>query len=157
MMRSIQDAFHALFEKSYNVRLEGGFPEPVYIPATDTEPARIRFTRDYATSALHEIAHWCVAGESRRKLPDYGYWYRPDGRNAEEQAQFFEQEVKNQALEKAFSIKFGIDFQVSADNLKGNPGDTLTFARKVDEQLELYRTRGFPKRAEMFLSHELAS
>lgn len=147
----ITDLFHRTFRDEHNVILEGGYEEPVYIPATDTHPASIRFTRDYPRSALHEISHWCVAGVERRKLPDYGYWYRPDGRNAEEQKEFYGLEIQNQAIEKAFSGRLGIPFVVSADNLKGDPGDTESFSHAVDQQLEFYQKNGFPKRAQRFL------
>ena len=35
-------------------------------------------------------------------LPDYGYWYAPDGRNAEQQSAFYSVEVKPQAIEALF-------------------------------------------------------
>ena len=71
--------FRATFFHSYATVLEGGADEPVYRPGN---PHRICYTRDYFRSALHEIAHWCVAGPRRRRLDDYGYWYAPDGRDA---------------------------------------------------------------------------
>ena len=49
---------------------------------------RIVFTHDYFASALHEVAHWCVAGPERRRLTDYGYWYAPDGRTEKQQMEF---------------------------------------------------------------------
>ena len=54
-------------------RLAGGFPEPFYKAPSADAPAEVQFTRDYERSALHELAHWCIAGDSRRLLDDYGY------------------------------------------------------------------------------------
>ena len=77
------ELFDREFLATENTRLEGGGEEPVYLPA-DARCAnhRIVFRHDYAASALHEVAHWCIAGSARRKLHDYGYWYAPDGRVA---------------------------------------------------------------------------
>ena len=97
--------------------LEGGFEEPVYLAGTSVagEPARIRYTRDYFRSALHEVAHWCVAGPRRRRLDDYGYWYAPDGRDAAAQAEFLRVEVRPQALEALFCAACNHPFRVSLD------------------------------------------
>src|SRR5690606_38179118 len=61
--------------------------------------------------------HWCVAGDQRRLLHDYGYWYAPDGRSPEQQQKFEQVEVKPQALEWIFNRACGVKFRVSADNL----------------------------------------
>ncbi len=53
----------------------------------------------FYASALHEIAHWCIAGENRCQQVDYGYWYEPNGRSEERQFEFEKVEVKPQALE----------------------------------------------------------
>ncbi|MEA7548766.1 elongation factor P hydroxylase, partial [Salmonella enterica subsp. enterica serovar Anatum] len=42
----------------------------------------------------YEISHWCIAGKARRELVDFGYWYCPDGRDAQTQSQFEDVEVK---------------------------------------------------------------
>ena len=75
--------FDGLFLASENTCLLQGGAEPVYLPADADHPQnRIVFRLDYAASALHEIAHWCIAGAARRRLIDYGYWYSPDGRDS---------------------------------------------------------------------------
>ena len=80
------DIFNQAFSDGYNTRLVKGGKEPEYLPADDDcHYHRIIFTRDYFASALHEIAHWCIAGEQRRQQHDYGYWYAPDGRNIQQQ------------------------------------------------------------------------
>ena len=102
---------------AYRTRLVGGFDEPFYLAFRGDKPAEIRFTHDYPRSALHELAHWCVAGEVRRRQDDYGYWYAPDGRTNAQQQQFFQVEVIPQAFEKHFCTALGIPFAVSVDNL----------------------------------------
>ena len=84
--------------------------------------AEIGFTYDYLNSCLHEAAHWCIAGKDRRLQDDYGYWYRPDGRNGSEQEEFFRAEVAPLALEWAFATASGEPFRVSLDNLVGTVG-----------------------------------
>lgn len=132
----------------YNTRLAGGFAEPYYLAGKQGDFAEIRFTCDYTRSALHELAHWCVAGASRRELDDYGYWYEPDGRSAAQQAQFFQVEIRPQAIERHFCDAAGIPFSVSVDNL-GNPvSEGISgFTTAVDScYLQLQRT-GLPGRA----------
>ena len=75
---TIDKAFAQSLGARYPVRLVGGFEEPLYLPATDDCVAEIRFRSDYPSSALHEVAHWCLAGERRRALEDFGYWYEAD-------------------------------------------------------------------------------
>ena len=115
--QKIEQVFHQTFTQNHKARLFGGYDEPEYIPAKDDKPAKICYRADYAESALHEVAHWCVAGEARRKLADYGYWYAPDGRNALQQKAFFEVEFRPQALEWLFCSAAGLKFRPSVDNL----------------------------------------
>ncbi|MCH1553896.1 MAG: elongation factor P hydroxylase, partial [Luminiphilus sp.] len=108
----------------------------------------------YPRSALHEISHWCVAGASRRRLPDYGYWYAPEGRNQAQQAAFFAVEVKPQAIESLFCEALGMPFNVSIDNLDSPPSseDVAAFHQRVIAQSTLFRCHGLPHRAEQFLA-----
>lgn len=129
----------------------GGNPEPYYRPATsDGDCHRVEFTRDYPASALHEAAHWCVAGDERRRQPDYGYWYAPDGRSAEQQAEFERVEVKPQALEWIFSAACRMKFRVSADNLDAGLGPSDRFKRDIWQQVQRYCTHGANARARQF-------
>jgi elongation factor P hydroxylase len=130
--------FERCFFSEFNTRLEGGADEPLYLPAEANQPARIMFTRDYFASALHEVAHWCVAGEHRRRLNDYGYWYAPDGRNSAEQLEFERVEVKPQALEWIFSTACGSRFRVSADNLASGLGASHGFKEAIASQAREY-------------------
>lgn len=153
---AICKAIVSLFNDTFaddNTVLQGGASEPFFKPAGYGEPAVIRFRSDYIRSALHEVAHWCVAGKERRTLEDYGYWYSPDDRDADEQTAFFAVEARPQALESLFCDAMGLPFTASIDNL------TLTIshvqrasfeARIVDARRQ-YREKGLPKRAGKFL------
>ena len=144
--------FNSTFE-DFNTRLVLGNDEPIYIPADSTTPYhQIVFAHGFFSSALHEIAHWCIAGEKRRLLEDYGYWYCPDGRDASQQADFEKVEIKPQAIEWAFTEAAGRKFQVSTDNLNGAEPDREGFTRNVADQLERYKSEGFPPRAEQFIN-----
>jgi elongation factor P hydroxylase len=144
--------FNSLFEQSERTILVGFAEEPIYLPCDENSAVnRIFFTRDYFASALHEIAHWCIASEERRKLIDYGYWYYPEGRSAEQQILFEQAEVKPQALECIFSMAAGSRFIVSQDNLAaGQYSNTESFEKKVAGQVQRYLTQGLPVRAATF-------
>ena len=143
-------AFNRPFVK-HQTQLTPGATEPFYQAAKSLDDvATIFSSHDYFSSALHEIAHWCIAGAERRQLDDYGYWYEPDGRSPEQQAEFFKVEVKPQALEWAFSLAAGIPFRLSIDNLDGGAEaftQAYTFRDEVYRQLERYFLQGFPTRA----------
>ncbi len=122
--------------------------EPLYQPADHQDALhQIQFAHGYFNSALHELAHWCVAGAHRRTLPDFGYWYEPDGRTAEQQKQFEQVEVKPQAIEWHFAQACARTFRVSVDNLSGEPTDSLPFQNAVAEQANEYFHKGLPERA----------
>lgn len=144
--------FNDCFENPYNTRLCRGDHEPIYLPADEHRPYHaIFFANDFFSSALHECAHWCIAGKERRLQVDYGYWYEPDGRNAEQQALFQKVEVKPQAIECLFSMAANYPFRVSLDNLNGlESHDASRFETTVKKQVELYMQSGLPTRAEQF-------
>lgn len=149
-VQQLAQAFSESFA-DHKVILKPGSTEPFYQAAKSTDGlATIHSTHDYFSSALHEIAHWCIAGEERRKLDDYGYWYAPDGRTAEQQALFYKVEIKPQALEWAFSLAAGVSFRLSLDNLNADVealGDAKAFGSNVQAQLKSYFEHGFPPRA----------
>jgi len=139
--------FDRLFAGALNTRLLAGGQEPVYKPADEVEGYhRVVFSHDYVASALHEVAHWCVAGASRRSLEDYGYWYAADGRNSEQQAEFERVEVKPQALEWILSVAAGLPFRVSADNLEAELGASEAFKDAIYAQVLTYLTAGVNER-----------
>lgn len=118
-----------------NVTLVRGLDEPEYFPASATAPARIQFAHGFFNSALHEISHWSIAGEQRRRLADLGYWYAPDGRTIEQQKLFEQVEVKPQAIEWLFATAFAQKFRVSLDNLNGDAGNGQQFKDSVYQQV----------------------
>jgi len=143
--------FDELFRGSENTRLLAGGEEPVYVPAAAANDAnRIVFRHDYVSSALHEIAHWCIAGAARRRLVDYGYWYSPDGRDPARQRAFERLEARPQALEWLFHAACGLRFRPSVDNLDGEPGDTRGFAAAIAAAAADYCHSGLPPRAARF-------
>lgn len=152
----LERIFAACFYEDYRTRLQGGAEEPVYIPAVSINDDHLLCYRaDYFASALHEVAHWCLAGNKRRRQQDFGYWYYPDGRSKVQQRAFEAVEVKPQALEYVFSVACGATFSVSLDNPES--GDTrqeqsgLAFARAVSAQKLSYCSEGLPARAERFM------
>ena len=144
----LQRLFDGLFAETFNTRLIAGDDEPLYLPADGRcDYHRIIFAHGFFASALHEIAHWCLAGEARRQLTDYGYWYCPDGRDSAEQRAFERVEVRPQALEWLFSRAAGRPFRVSSDNLGGVQSDPWPFRRAVLAQVHHYCQQGVPARA----------
>lgn len=145
--------FDECFLSQWNTRLIGGAPEPIYLPAdAHSSRHRVHFTRDYFASALHEVAHWCIAGDRRRSMVDYGYWYAPDGRDAAQQSAFEQVEVKPQALEWIFSEACGARFRVSADNLSAGVGASATFAENIAKQARAFCIKGLAERPGRFVS-----
>ena len=143
--------FQSLFLDQHRTQLVGGASEPLYQPAkTTNEPHCIYFTQDYFASALHEVAHWCIAGPQRRQKTDYGYWYVPDGRDVDQQRAFEQVEVKPQALEWIFCVAAGFRFRISADNLNGAGQVSDDFKRAVWQQTQTFCTQVMPISAVVF-------
>jgi elongation factor P hydroxylase len=152
----IRAIFADEFEAKYSTILVGGGSEPLYLPkASHNVPAKIIYRADYLSSALHEIAHWCIAGEKRLNMQDYGYWYAPDGRSAEQQELFEQSEVKPQALEWMFSVACGQVFRLSTDNLSGNvesPSSGLFSVAVADQAQQWCANDQLPSRGLQFLN-----
>ncbi|WP_276204770.1 MULTISPECIES: elongation factor P hydroxylase [unclassified Halomonas] len=151
-LEDIMALFDGIFAERYQTRLIRGGDEPLYRPANSVRPYhQVIFARGYYASALHEISHWCIAGEKRRQQEDYGYWYCPDGRNAEQQRAFEQAEIAPQALESIFTRACGRVFHVSVDNLGGDVAvDFETFAARVEARSQRYLAEGLPARAGAF-------
>ena len=148
--------FDALFVPLSNTRLNycqaEGHDEPIYLPSDAIIPHhRILFAHGFFASALHEISHWCIAGKQRRLLVDFGYWYEPDGRSAEQQREFEKVEIKPQAIEWILTKACGRKFNISTDNLDGDAHEIAAgreaFARNVLIQVKKYLEYGLPQRA----------
>ena len=126
------EIFDGLFKDSLNTVLVRGEGEPIYLPADAEHPHhRVIFAHGFFASALHEIAHWCVAGPERRLLEDFGYWYKPDGRTEQEQDEFERVEVSPQAYEWILTASAGRKFHFSADNLSQGLGASESFKESV--------------------------
>lgn len=146
--------FNQTFRDTYATELVLGEDVPLYQPASHRRAYhQVIFAHGFYRSALHEIAHWCVAGKVRRHIVDYGYWYQPDGRSVDMQRQFERVERKPQALEWLFCLSAGHDFEVSCDNLAASDPeavDVVGFTQQVQAQLLAYAKQGVPERANAF-------
>lgn len=141
--------FNDCFFEKYNTRLVKGEDEPLYLPEDESRPHNeLYFAHGFFASALHESAHWLIAGEKRRHLVDFGYWYAPDGRTTEQQELFQSVEVKPQAIEWILSKAAGYPFRVSIDNLNGSEANTDAFKNAVYKQVKTYCEKGLSLRAE---------
>ena len=130
---TISDLFNSTFENKYRVRLIGGAAEPTYLPPTNKKTGAICFREDFASSALHEVAHWCLAGRDRRKMVDFGYEYISPPRDEIAQKIFFQAETHVQGLERLFSEVSGVSFSASLDNLDCDEATTKKMSRLVLE------------------------
>ena len=150
----LESLFRDCFFEAYKTTLQGGYSEPLYLPAGEgLAECQIRYREDYFSSALHEIAHWCIAGDNRRKQIDFAYWYETDGRTPTQQAAFEKVEVKPQALEWLFSTAAGIPFKLSRDNLEGGAvAQNTDFASAVYQQVLSYISRGLVGRSALFVA-----
>jgi elongation factor P hydroxylase len=142
----IAAVFNREFSISHRTVMVGGSVEPLYVPSSGNEPARVAFTRDYPASALHEAAHWCLAGPSRRQRRDYGYWYVPGPREPEQRRAFFAAELDVQALEAEFARVAGVTFVISADDFAAPANELDAFAERVAVRSAAYR-KHLPERA----------
>ncbi|MBT5872779.1 MAG: diaminobutyrate-2-oxoglutarate aminotransferase [Candidatus Latescibacteria bacterium] len=140
------------FLHRYGTILTGGHEEPFYRARSNDLSANIQFTRDYIRSAMHELAHWCLAGKKRRLQDDFGYWYLEDGRTQIQQEAFFKVEVKPQAIEWAFATVCDVPFEVSVDNLENHVSGSLIFQDMVHLQISEYLDSGYPRRAQEILA-----
>ena len=149
--RQIAAVFDRCFAGDYRTQLCGGAEEPLYVPAgSQGELHTVWYREDFARSALHEAAHWCIAGDARRQLDDYGYWYEPDGRNEVQQREFERVESRPQALEWFFAMAAGLPFRVSIDNLSGGDIDDFPFAWPYGSGRIATRPKGCPRGRSVF-------
>lgn len=149
----LMTVFNTVFANQNTVLVRGD-DEPEYLAAKDDKPAQIRFAHGYFSSALHELAHWCIAGKKRRLLDDFGYWYCPDGRDLTTQKQFEALEVAPQAIECVFCLANGRKFFASADNLTADfDPHQSDFSRQVYRRAAHYLTHPttLPKDAQTML------
>lgn len=148
--RDVEEVFAATFAASHGTLLRGGAREPLYRPGEGAAPALILYRHDYLASALHETAHWCIAGRRRRGLVDYGYWYAEEGRDDAAQAAFEAVEARPQAIEWCFAEAIGAPFRVSLDNPGRGELDPAPFEARVRAERRRFDQAGLPPRAERF-------
>lgn len=111
-----------IFDATFpHLKIEGGADEPFYKAATHLDKATIYFRSNYPRSLLHEMSHYCLAGNKRRQLDDFGYWYTACGRSTEDQRRFEQVEARPQGLEKAMCDAIGLKFSPSLDDFSGRP------------------------------------
>lgn len=145
--------FKRCFDDKFNTLLVGGANEPLYQPASvDHSFNTIFYREDFFSSALHEVAHWCIASDKRRQLTDFGYWYDGDSRDTMQQAKFQSVELVPQAIELLFSRACRYSFQVSIDNFCVELIEINRFESQVEEKANQLEPINLPRRANIFLT-----
>ena len=132
----------------HSVVMHGGYREPMYIPGMDV--AEIRYTLDHTASALHEAAHWCIAGRRRRRNTDYGYFCEPPPRSGMHRVRFEDVEIEAQSVEVLLAEAAGSQFQPSADDVDVPLFLLEAFSSRILERARERRQVGLPKRADKF-------
>lgn len=150
----LEQVFFDCFGESQSTLLLGGASEPFYRPAEGgSRYHELHYREDYFASALHEVSHWCIAGLARRQRADFGYWYAPEGRSAQQQSAFEVVESRPQALEWLFSKACGFPFQVSLDNFSEDANAyRARFVSQVYVEAINWQSRGLPARAQQFFT-----
>lgn len=150
--------FAACFGLTCNTVLQGGGDEPVYLPPHAGRSATIIYRLDYSASALHEVAHWSIAGPRRRAQKDFGYPYLAPPRDAVQQALFCALETKTQALEAIFAAAAGVEFTVSTDDLDAHQATAeeqrAAFVRKIGQvipEMQVWVDTSRDARARVFI------
>ena len=148
--------FHTLFAESDDPTiLLGNAKEPVYLPKNSSNPYnRIYYRDNFLSSALHEICHWTIAGQARRQIVDFGYWYTDQRGSQRMQKSFLKVEIVPQALEWILTSSLDQPFFVSLDSF-GDSELLPDFRKSVrDKALTFYNGRK-PPRFEKLLSRIL--
>lgn len=150
--KQIKAVFEGLFHDSHRICLISGAVEPLYLPAGEGRLFNELFhAHDYAASALHEIAHWCLARPEQLLQRDWGHWYQPDGRTAEQQRVFEQAEARVQGLEWILCVAAGLRFRPSTDNLSGAVTDDMPFREAIHARTLRYCREGLPGPAAMLV------
>jgi elongation factor P hydroxylase len=149
--QNITQIFADCFQAEYATQLTGGATEPEYVPSRSADGMNQLFYREnFVASALHETAHWCIAGPERRLHRDFGYSYLPPPRTARQQADFFAAELKVQTLEMIFDAAAGLDFVPSADHLGVDLYDFRQQLEAHQKAVETWMMTSCDKRARTF-------
>ena len=152
----IAGVFNSAFAGHYQTVIRGGAGEPLFQPRmTGTVDVALNhhdviyFREDFASSALHEIAHWCIASARRRKMIDYGYWYSAM-RDPTQQTLFEQAEARPQALEWIFARAAEVPFRISCDNFDQSAINPEAFGDRVRQAVRGWLDRGLSPRADEF-------
>ena len=130
-VEQIIQVFDRCFGEQYSTRLCGGAGEPLYLPPEGEQPAQLFFRADYSSSALHEVAHWCLACAKRRQRADFGYEYAASTQQCRAAAILLQAELRTQSLEFCSAAAAGVRFTISTDNF--NQDGTLD-AQTIEQQ-----------------------
>jgi elongation factor P hydroxylase len=147
----VAECFNVCFRQSERTVMVGGATEPLYLPAGEERTAELHYREDFAASALHEAAHWCIAGNARRARLDFGYDYQPPPRSEPAQAAFFALEIKAQALECLFAQAAGVEFSASADNLNADVKQFEILLKRSTENVRDWLAHTQDSRARRYL------
>lgn len=143
--------FNDLYKESEETILINGGEDPIYLPKNESSSFnQIIFQENYFASALHEIAHWCIAGKERRKLVDYGYQYQPNIYSTNDRNIYEKLETKPQAIEWIFCLATGTPFYVSIGDDWPVREINPDFRYNIYQQAIYYFQHGLPRRAEQF-------
>ena len=132
----------------HSVVMHGEYREPMYIPGMDV--AELRYTLDHTALALHEAAHWCIAGRRRRRNTDYGYFYEPPPRSGMHRVRFEDVDIEAQSVEVLLAEAAGSQFQPSSDDVDVPLFLLEAFSSRILERARERRQVGLPKRADKF-------
>ena len=143
--------FSHCFRQRYATELIGGAAEPLYQPCAHADGMhRLFYRENYAASALHETAHWCIAGVKRRRQLDFGYTYLEPPRTPDLQSTFFASELKVQALEQVFCEAAGLRFVPSADHSGVDLNDFRQHLQQEQEHVRQWMQVSSDQRARQF-------
>ena len=98
------------------------------------------FREDFVRSLFHELAHYSLAGDMRRQIDDFGYWYSPCGRSSREQEQFEQVEARPQGLEKLFCEIWAVPFSPSLDDFSGRQASAGFLEKLENAYIEMKTT-----------------
>ena len=122
------------------LHIQGGASEPFYQAPKGNRPAILFFREDFVRSLFHELAHYSLAGDMRRQIDDFGYWYSPCGRSSREQEQFEQVEARPQGLEKLFCEIWAVPFSPSLDDFSGRQASAGFLEKLENAYIEMKTT-----------------
>ena len=101
------------------LHIQGGASEPFYQAPKGNRPAILFFREDFVRSLFHELAHYSLAGDMRRQIDDFGYWYCPVAGHRGNKSNLSRLKARPQGLEKLFCEIWAVPFSPSLDDFSG--------------------------------------